>query len=362
MSFRRPLSLGAFCLVALLLAIPLTGPGCSRKTQLREEKPPLPVRTVQLTATTESATVEALGTLRSGREAVLSGKVMGTIREVRKHAGESVRQGEIMIVIDSRDVDGQIAQARGALAQAKAAASLAETNLRRFQELHQRGAASQMELDQARYNSETAAGAVQQAEGAVATAASYRAYAEIPAPFSGRVVERLCEVGEVAAPGRPLLRIEDPSRIRLYASVDAARAAAAVLGAPATVGVPALGDRIFPGRLTELAPAADPSTHSIALTIDLDPDPALQAGLYARALLKGGERQVLRVPRAALVRRGAITGVFTIESGRTVYRMVSLSEGQPEAPEVLSGLFSGDAVVIDPPAGLEIGALAEVRP
>jgi RND family efflux transporter MFP subunit len=336
--------------------------GCGHKEGAHRETPRIAVRVQTLAATAESDLVEAAGSIRSGHEATISAKVMGTVTEIRRRAGDSVRRGETILTIDSRDVAGQVAQAEGALAQAKAAAVLAETNFRRFEQLRAKGSASQMEMDQARYQYDNARGAVQQAEGAVATARSYESNAIVPAPFDGRIVDQLCEVGDLAAPGRPLMKIEDPSSLRLYASLDASKAVAATVGAEIKVVVPALADRVFRGRITEVVPAADPSTRSLLLKIDIDPDPSLRSGLYARALLPSGQRTVLRVPRSVIAHRGGITGVFVAESSRAAFRMVVLSTDRPEEPEVRSGLQPGDQVVLDPPSGLEIGSLLEVRP
>lgn len=346
------------------LALLLTaGTGCAKHESGHERGAAQTqvVSTSRLTTTTEIATVEATGTLRAAREATLASKVMGSVTEIRRRAGDAVREGEVLLVIDSRDVAGQIAQARGALAQAEAAASLAETNFRRFEQLVQRGAASQLELDQARYQHETAAGAVAQAKGALSTASSYESYARIPAPFSGRVVDQLCEVGDLAAPGQPLMKLEDSAHLRLFASLDAARAAAAVVGARVEVRVPDAGAADFAGTIREVTPAADPATRSLLVKIELDAAPALRAGLFGRALLPSGERQVLRVPRAAVLRRGSFPAVFVAESGRAVLRMVTLDETGAGDPEVLAGLVAGDAVILEPPATLTVGAPVEVR-
>jgi RND family efflux transporter MFP subunit len=351
------LTAGAF---AFALAL-VSSVGCGRDAAKPPESRAVVVQTRIVAPAREVATVEAVGSLQSAREATLAGKVMGTVTEIRKHAGDSVRQGEVLLTVDSRDVAGQIAQAEGALAQAKAAAALAETNFSRFEKLQPRGSASQLELDQARYQRDTAIGAVVQAEGALATARSYRGYADLAAPFAGRVVDQLCEVGDLASPGRPLMKLEDPSRQRLYASLDAARAAAAIVGSAASVRVPALGDHVFAGKVLEVVPAADPMTRSVLVKIELEPDPALRSGLFARALLPAGERRVLRVPRSALVRRGDITGCFVNEAGRAAFRMLVVSSDGAGDPEVLSGLAEGDALVLDPPPGLLIGSRLEVR-
>jgi len=336
--------------------------GCAKEEPSHVERAPVTVTTTTLAEVTEPSLVEATGTLRAAREATLASKVMGNVTEIRKSAGDSVRAGEILVVVDSRDVAGQIAQARGALAQAQAAATLAETNHRRFLTLHERGAASALELDQARYQSETANGAVKQAEGALAAASSYEAYAKIAAPFAGRVVDRLCEEGDLAAPGQPLLKVEDGSRVRLYASLEASRAHAAVVGGRVDVIVPGAAGGPYPGTVREATPAADPATRSILVKIELDESPSLRSGLYGRALLPAGERKVLRVPASAVVRRGGITGAFVVEEGRAAFRMVTLDDQRPGEPEVLSGLAAGERVVTNPPATLEIGSPVETRP
>jgi RND family efflux transporter MFP subunit len=357
----RALEAASLALLAFLAGGPVLS-GCAKHEPDRHTTAAVRVRTDVLVARTESATAEAVGTLRAAREATISGKVMGTIIEIRHSAGDAVREGEILLVIDSRDVSGQVMQAQGSLAQARAAAALAETNFRRFEQLLARGAASQLELDQARYQYDTAKGAVQQAEGAVATAGSYKAYAEIPAPFSGRVVDRFCEQGDMASPGRPLMKIEDPRKLRLYASLDGTRAAAAQVGAPVEVQVPAIDNRVFRGTVAEVVPTADPVTRSILVKIDLEESPELRAGLFGRARLPLGQRTALRVPRAAIVQRGGVPGVFVAEAGHAILRMVSLEEDRPENPQVLSGLKSGDQVILDPPAELEVGASIEARP
>ncbi len=354
---------GSISTVALALILAAVG-GCGReRTVGSSEAPPVSVRAETLAPAMEAALVEAVGSLQAAREATVSGKVMGTVTEIRKHAGDFVKQGETLLSIDARDVSGQITQAEGALAQAQAAAVLAETNFHRFETLEARGSASPLELDQARYQFDTARGAVQQAEGAVSAARSYLSYATIPAPFSGRVVDQLCEVGDLAAPGRALMTIEDPSRLRVFASLDAAKAEAAVPGLEIEVRVPSLGDRVFHGRIAEVVPAADPATRSILIKVDLEPDASLRSGLFANALVPCGQREVLRVPRSAVVQRGGLTGVFVVESGRAAFRMVVLADGTAETdrPEVLSGLNAGEKAIVGPPSDLEVGAPVEVH-
>ena len=403
---QRPLGaaaahLAAVTLGTLALAASPSLPGCGDGERSFPDPAPVPVRTTTLVPAQTVATVVATGSLHGTREAVLAAKVMGTVLEIRKRAGDPVRRGEILIRLDDREVSGQIGQAEGALAQAQAAAALAAANFTRFEQLFARGAASQLELDQARYQYDTTRGAVRQAESAVAAASSYRAYADIPAPFDGRVVDRMCEVGDLAAPGRPLLQIEDARRVRLHVTLGEGKAGAARVGAPVRVIVPAL-ERVLEGTVAEVVPAVDPATRSLLVKIDLPADPELRSGLYARAELAAGTRSALVLPRSALVERGGLNGVFVVQEGRATFRLVEVSDpttgnppsseavpggpkpgmppsggaapGCPEpgalqsgAPpsnaavlEVLSGLSGGEQVVLEPPATLTEGAPVEV--
>jgi RND family efflux transporter MFP subunit len=346
-------------LLGLMGVVVFTGCGRDGRHELAE-LPSISVRVAAATLSDAPRSVSAAGSMRGTSEAVLSSKVMGTVLEIRKTSGETVRKGEILIVIDSRDVSGQIAQAKGALAQAKAAAALAETNFSRFEQLVAKNAASQLELDQARYQRDTAKGAVEQAEGAVATASSYRSYAEIPAPFDGWVVDRFCEPGDMAAPGRPLMRVENVDELRLHVNLPERELGTVASGGRVSVIVPSLGDRRFEGSIAEIVPAVDQATRSFLVKIDVPADPALRSGMYARAVFEGSPRTALRIARQAILKRGGMTGAFVVEGGKATFRLITLGEEREDAVEVLSGIEDGERIVLDPPSTLGEGSPVEV--
>lgn len=350
-----------------VLALPIaaiagiTAAGCGHGDASRAPVTALPVHAPQVAAVRLQRHVEAIGSVQSAQEAVLASKVMGTVLEIRKRAGDAVRQGEVVVVLDARDVAGQIAQAEGASAQARAAAVLAEANLQRFEALRTRGSASQLEADQARFQYETARGAVAQAEGAVATARSYQSYAQVEAPFSGQVVDRLCDVGELATPGRPLLRIEASRRPRVHAALDGEKAVLAVPGNRVDVEIPSLGSARRQGVVAEVVPAADPGTRSILVRIDLQPEPGLRSGLFARVLFPAGERHAIAIPGRAVRQRGGLAGVFVAEDGKAAFRLVTTAAGPGDSLEILSGLSAGDRVIVDVPARCEADTPVEVQ-
>ena len=107
--------------------------------------------------------VELYGTVEAERTAAISTRVMAMVKAVGVRAGERVRRGQLLLEIDPQTSQGQLSQARGGLAQAQAALTLAERNFARYQALSAADAASDLELDMARMSYERAQGAVEQA-------------------------------------------------------------------------------------------------------------------------------------------------------------------------------------------------------
>jgi RND family efflux transporter MFP subunit len=208
-----------------------------------------------------------------------------------------------------------------------------------------------------------------------------RSYAEVTAPFDGRIVDRLCEIGDLATPGRPLLRVEDASQVRVHLSIAEDRLGLLTESMTLPVTIPALDDQIFEATVVQIVPAVDASTRSFLVKLDLPGDSSLRAGLFVRAAFPGELRPVIRAPKNSIVRRGGLTGAFVDLGGKARFRLLVLgSEGSGprqvqggvwtasreesvEMPSVVvaSGLAAGDRLILDPPPDLEEGSPIEVR-
>jgi membrane fusion protein, multidrug efflux system len=306
--------------------------------------------------------VELYGTVSADRSAAVSSRVMATVTAVLVGAGDTVRIGQTLIEIDPSTADGQAAQARGALAQAQAGLALAERNYQRFQSLAAKQAASELELDLARMQYEQAKGAVEQAQGALAAASSVAKESRVVAPFAGRVAEKLVEVGDLAAPGRPLLVIESDRGRRLTVAVPEGVMAAAglKLGSAVTVSLDAMpgqGEQL--GKVVGMSPGADPVSHTFMVKVELAEVEA-SSGAAGRAWLVAGTRKVLAVPRTAVLKSGGVDMVVIRDAqGKARSRAVSLGAGlEGGAVEVLSGVGAGEAVLVGlgavPPDGAPV--------
>ncbi len=359
--------------IVLTLSAPLALAACggSREAAQLTEPAPVAVRLAVAERHSSEARTGFAGTVVAQRSTAVSSRVMAMVTAVHVDLGDRVAAGQALLSIDPTAAQGQVSQAQGALAQAEAALTLAQRNRDRFEALAATKSASDLELDMARMQHAQAAGAVQQARGAVESASSVARESRVVAPFAGRVAARLVEVGDFAAPGRPLVLLESSVGRRLVVAVPETVAGTAGLASGQTVAVrldarPDLGE--LSGRLAELSPGPDPVSHSYTVKIDL-PELDLPAGAAGRAFLASARRDTVLVPRSALIESGGLTLVVVRDSdGRARSRVVTVGAsgvagGVDETVEVLSGLVGGESIALGlavaPPAGTPID---EVQP
>lgn len=358
-----------FPLTIAILALAGVGiGGCDRSHEAAQQEARAVVRApvAEAVLLERPVEIELFGSVEAEQTTVVSARVMAMVTSVSVRAGDRVARGETLIEIDPQAAQGQLAQARGALAQARAALVLSGRNLERFEALAATDAASQLEVDTARMHHDQARGAVEQAEGAVQSAASVASDARVVAPFDARVARRMVEVGDLAAPGRPLLMLESEGGRRLTIEVPESSAAEAglSLGKRLSVGIdvrPDLG--LFDGEIVELSSGVDPLSHTLTIKLQL-PFEDLLSGSSGRARLPVATRSLVVVPRAAVVERGGLSlVVLATPEGLAATRAVTVGGVVPSAEsadriEVLSGLAGGETVLLGlaapPPAGARV--------
>lgn len=376
-------------LPALALGIALlSGTACtSRQTTVRADATrPAAVETVAAESTNWETGSDAVGTVRARTSAVLSSKVMGYVREVRVHAGDAVRAGQVLAVLDSRDLEVAYrqaqaardevhdtqAEAENAVAAAKANLDLAHATFNRMQDLFQKRSISNQEYDEASARLKTAqanydmalskktqiASRTRQSEEGVHAAEVMRSYAELHAPFAGIVTERHVEPGVLATPGLPLLTVEQAGGYRLEVSADETLEPHVKLGQTVRVQIESLG-RDLEARVSEIVPAVDPGSRGFTVKIDLPGIKDLRSGLYGKARFVTGSRKTVTIPAEMVRRNGQMESVMVAESGVARMRLITTGESQGGRIEVLTGLQAGDKVIRN--GDVRDGAAVEVR-
>lgn len=313
--------------------IPLAALACARAepAEHRPEGSVEPVPAARVQETGAMGLYRAAGSVRAARRAELSTRLMGRIETVRVRAGEMVRAGQVLLTIERGSLTAAERQAQSAL-------DLATSNLRRVERLYADSAAPLVQLEAAR------AGHAQ-AEAQVKAVRADLAYADLRAPFAGIVTARLADPGDNAAPGQPLLVVEDRTAREIVVTVPEEVRAALHPGRVVPVEIGAGGRRV-PGRVTAIVPGADPQSPTIEVRLSAPAD--LAPGVAAVAELPVSERRMLEVPASALVGRGQLDGVFLFQPDSTLrLRWIRLGRAHDDMVEVLSGLRAGDIVAVD---------------
>jgi RND family efflux transporter MFP subunit len=307
--------------------------------------------------------IEATGTVRAAQSAQLASQVMGTITRVNVHEGDAVHRGQLLITIDEaqpraayQSATAGLQASQQSIAAADADYALAESTMQRYQMLYDKKSVSPHEFDEvnaklaaAKARRDAAYANSAQAEAGVAEANTAVSFTRVRAPFDGLVIAKLADVGAMAAPGVPLLVVEDPSRFRLEVNVDESQIGLVRLGASVPVVLDSLGGQVITGKVVQVVPAADPATRTFTVKIDLPADPQIRSGVFGRARFARGERESILVPQTALLHRGQLDAIYVVRKDEIAeLRYISLGKAAGKDVEVLSGLDGGERIVVQP--------------
>jgi membrane fusion protein (multidrug efflux system) len=325
--------------------------GCAGESARAESsvQPPV-VRVVHVVPAERSdrpVVSEVVGSVRAVRSTTIASLISGTVAEVRVGLGSSVRAGEVLVRLSAREIDARLEQAR---------AMSESASPERDRAIHLR---SLQAISTAQYDAAMSQWNIAQARQAEANAIAE--HATLRAPFAGVVTAKLANVGDTAMPGQALLLLEAPGAFRFESRVPETLAARALsIGTLVSIRLDGL-DRDIEGTIAEIQPAADEATRTRLMKIDLAPLPGLRSGRFGRLLLATEATSVVSVPRAALVRRGQLEGVFVVDSGSARLRLVRTSRERAGRLEIASGLSGGERVVLAP-ADLVDNQRVEIAP
>ncbi|MEW5943072.1 MAG: efflux RND transporter periplasmic adaptor subunit [Pseudomonadota bacterium] len=304
---------------------------------------PVEYRDVDQTYAVE-AIVEAVN------QSTVSAQISGRIVEINFDVGDYVRKGQVLMRIDEREVSQALAGSQAQVAQAQANLQNARAHFERTKQLFVQKFVSQAALDKAQADYKAAQAQLTATLAGAGAAATTKGFATIVAPYSGVVSARHVELGEMAAPGKPLMTGFDPKDLRVVASVPQYRLADIRRSPRAQAEFPELNKWVKAVAVTVL-PAADVRTHTTKVRLDLPEDLRdIYPGMFARAHFTVGLARKLLVPAAALVRRSEVTAVYVVDGkGGVQLRQVRLGEPAGQAGvEVLAGLVPGEKVALEP--------------
>ena len=303
---------------------------------------------VEVKPTSVPIRVEVTGQVAPIFQATLSSRIQGTIDQLLVREGTKVSKGQLLIQLDSRDLQADLARADAEVENAKA-------HLDRMNQLYAQDAVSKQEM-------ENATRAHRVAEANRKAVEAQLSYTMVRAPFDGVITEKKVEEGELASPGQPLLKMEDPQRLRLEATVAEGDLKSVSRGDKISVAIDALGAQVLIGTISQILPAGDPHTHTFMVKVDLSKTAGLKTGMFGRFPLEKGVSQTILVPSDALVERGELSSVYVVGSDQIArLRWVKPGRRFDNHLEILSGVNVGERVLLEGARGVDGASVRDCR-
>ena len=296
--------------------------------------------------------IAVTGTLNPLHQAVLNARTGGEVMMVAARAGETVRAGQVIAAMDTRDLKLRALQAEATMQGNRAEALMAQQKLERMRPLREQNYVSDNEISNAERQLEIRNAQVSASAAALAQVRQQMADAVVRAPFDGRIAERLVEPGQSVAPGTPLLKIVDLGLMELEAMVPEADMTTIKPGQIVSFQVDGFPGKNFAGRIARINPVARTGSRRIPVYVQVNnQDGLLRAGVFAKGLVRDElARQGLAVPVSALQADGQAWRVHTVVDSHLQAQAVQVAmRNEERGLALVTGLRAGDRVLLAPP-------------
>lgn len=349
---RRFLALGRTCarapLASTLLALPIFLSGCGAP-----DVADAPLATVERGVI--ERVVVATGTIEPAIEVEVRPRIAGIIEHIAVDAGDDVEPGQLLLEIEKDLLEAQVREAKAAAQVAEVEERYAKIELRRAEDLRKTGASSAQQLDTARARSETSTASRARARAVLDTLETQLGYASVRAPMKARVLDVHTEEGSAVSPvtavtgGTLLATLSGTEALRLEGLVDENEVARVKLDQRARIRTEAFGDRIFEGRVSEIAPMGKrvQNVTYFEVEIEITDD---DASLLRPRMSGDGEilaetiEDTLFVPETALRYEGAAIYVEVQNGEGFERRDVEIGVVDRDRVQLLSGVEEGEEV------------------
>lgn len=338
------------------------------------------VKTVEAERTTVTEIYDAVGTVQPSTQARIEAQVSGQVNAVRVNAGDDVAAGQVLVVLDDRQMQARLSQARQSLKTAvsqreqarqavhaaQAAFDEAQSAYNRVKNFFEARAATEQDLEQARSGYLQAKAALKRAEDGVSgTLAGIRmaeemvaeakialGYTEIKAPSDGRLLKRLVDPGDLAMPGKPLLLLRTEGGLRLEAHVRESLIKSVQPGTQLRVELVTLGQTVD-AKVEEVIPYADPRSRTFLVKAALPDIIGLYPGMYGKLKIPLKEIDLVLIPESAIAEIGQLELVMVKTPDGWKRQYIKTGKMYDDKVEVLSGLSGGETLKVKEPGNDE---------
>jgi RND family efflux transporter MFP subunit len=365
--------------LAAALVLTVAATGCGQPTKVAA-KSPTPVHLADVAMYSSSEGLRYSASVLPFAEATLSFKSAGYVTGVKQvasaygrrrniGAGDYVPRGAVLAKIRHQDLKNQLDQAEAAVTQAQAQHIEARQNYDRAKALYATRSLTKPEFEQAQARFNSTLGAVDQATATLHQAQLTLADADLTAPFSGYILARNIELGNLAAPGTVAFTIADTSAVKIGFGVPEYAIRQLRLGQEFTIHLQD-DPKEYKGRVTSIAASADEKNRVFAIEVTVpNPKSYLKPGMIASLNLTGVQNApVPSVPLSAIVANPAASGRYAVfmateQAGKWTAHLRDVTLGETHESDVaIEGLKPGEKVVVSGTADLKDGDLIQVLP
>ncbi|NGP75794.1 efflux RND transporter periplasmic adaptor subunit [Balneolaceae bacterium YR4-1] len=350
----------------VLLALTVTAVSCGPSEEAEvSSSEAISVNLQQAALQTVPASYRFSGKVKSDNTVRLSTKVSGKIVQLSVEEGDYVSKGETLVRIKDDNLQAQKTQVEAGLSEARASLANTEKNYERMKALFEKESATQKELDDITTQYEMSKAKVQSLEAKLAEIRDMIDYTDLQAPFNGYVVSKMASEGDLAGPGQPLLSIEKETVMKVVVTVPETQISLFNPKDTVTFDVRAVGKMNIQGVVASINPSGNPASRQFSVEIsipDLSQMQGLKSGMFAEVGLLSSGDQKITVPETAIVERGQLTGIYTLNSNsEAVLRWVRLGDKNNGTVEILSGLAPGESFVASYEGAIREGQKVNVQ-
>jgi RND family efflux transporter MFP subunit len=361
--------------IALIVAVTLLATGIWSRVKARKslnaETDQVALTAVSVVSPKQASPAQEIilpGNVQPFITAPIYSRTNGYLKKWYFDIGAHVKQGQLLAVIETPEVDQQLQQARSNLLTAQANLELADITKTRYQGLLKSNAVSQQDVDNAvgSYNANKAI--VEADKAAVEQFAALVSFEKIYAPFDGVITARNTDIGDLINSGSnggvktDLFHIAQPGKLRVYVNVPEEYSRGIKPGMTADLNLAEFPGQRFQGKLVRTADAINVTTRTLLIEIDVDnPSGTLLTGSYAEVHLQvATQASMYLIPVNALLFRSEGLHVGIVRDGKVVFSAVTPGHDFGDQIEIVSGIKSDDQVILNPPDSIISGQPVQI--
>ncbi len=348
-------------LLIISFSVLIAGSACSKQSAEEvESETVVPVTTAAATTGDIRAILTVTGTVTAapGADQLVMAPVPARIAEIPRAEGDRVNAGDLLVRFEIPTLSADVATHRGEVAHAQARIENARAARTRAHDLFDRGIAARKEVEDADRELADAEAGLTEARATLGASETAAAQATVRARFNGVVAKRYHNAGDLvdATSADPVIRVVDPKRLEVTASVPIPDVPKVKIGASGRLRNPS-GEGEIDLKVVSRPAAVDPGTAAVPIRLAFAATDIAPVGTPVQITIDAEEhRKVVLIPSAAVIHEGEETAVFVANGDKAERRVVTLGLNDGEHAEVTSGIKAGELVIVKGQAGLPDGA------